>query len=242
MSKILLTWDDTNGVTNVVRADALMSLKDERTAEVTEHPIETGGEVTDHILFNAPRLSLTVFQSNTPIEEEDGFSRQKVNLQKYVVPSRFKAKGLLLVHSAVGNLVGALLSGAAQPLSVYVLAADTSKDRILELHDKLITAFQNGSECKVERFGRVYDGYVLTEVTYSRDAGRGGLGQFQLELRTVRKVATATTTLPDPEKLHVKASENRGKKPPKKIDSSKEDNRTLLAQIADSVGGQIVIE
>ena len=43
----------------------------ELSSTVTEHPVETGANVTDHVRKNLDKLTLVVFVSNTPITDEN---------------------------------------------------------------------------------------------------------------------------------------------------------------------------
>lgn len=56
-----------NGVTNVVYFDATMSESHGRTAEITEHVVERGADLADHVRPSRPDFSMDVMVSNTPI-------------------------------------------------------------------------------------------------------------------------------------------------------------------------------
>jgi hypothetical protein len=58
---------EVDGVTNVIFFDATMSEQHEGLAEVTEHEIERGADLADHVKPLRPSLALEVMISNTPI-------------------------------------------------------------------------------------------------------------------------------------------------------------------------------
>ena len=217
MTKTLISWDDDLGVTHVVKCDAIVSFRDTRESEITQHSIENGSEITDHIIHKPPSLTVEVHQSNEPAEPDKDYSREPLDLE--VVENNFKPQGLFLIHSAAGALVGSIL-GKKKQGKPYILQPDTESDRILELHDKLIDAWQNGYSISLDQYGRSYADYVLSFVEYTREGnGKGGLGLFRLELVTVRTVSTATTELPDPADLHAKPQTDRGNKPGQSSDA-----------------------
>jgi hypothetical protein len=211
MTRTLLSWQDDLGVDHVVKCDAVLSLIDELDAEVTDHPIENGSEISDHVIHKPKRLSLEVHQGNAPAEPDQGFSRRPLALD--VAKNSFKPQGLLLIHSAAGALIGSIL-GKTKSKKAYILQPDTEVDRVVELHDKLIEAWNQSYQLTLNHYGRTYPDYVLTSLSYTREGqGKGGLGQFKLGLRTLRTVSTATTELPNPEDLHAKPQTDRGSKP-----------------------------
>lgn len=240
MSTTLLFWKDDFGETSI-RCDALIGLKDERAAEYTEHPIEDGSSIVDHRVIRPDRLTLEIVHSNEPIEAEDGFSLKKLDLD--VEPDRFKPQGLLLIHSAVGGAIGAILGGARKPLKAAALQPTKAKNRILELHDLLIAAHQAGAECTVVQLGRVYEGMGIVSVLYSREGnGRGGRASFTLEFKQIRKAKIGLAELPDPADLHAKGETSRGKKPSDELKQAEKDavlDKSLLAMSLDSVGAAL---
>jgi hypothetical protein len=130
---------------------------------------------------------------------------------------------LFALHSAAGALVGSIL-GQKKQGKPYILQPDDDTNRILELHDKLIEAWQQGYSLSLDQYGRSYTDYVLNMVEYIREGqGRGGLAIFRLEFKTLRTVSTATTELPDPADLHAKPATDRGQKPGKPAGGDPED-------------------
>jgi hypothetical protein len=55
-------------VTTLIQLEASVSESHRRVAEVTEHPVEAGADVSDHIRFKARELDITGIVSNTPIQ------------------------------------------------------------------------------------------------------------------------------------------------------------------------------
>lgn len=55
-------------VSFVMELEASVSEAHRRSADITEHPVEAGADVTDHIRFKARELDITGIISNTPIQ------------------------------------------------------------------------------------------------------------------------------------------------------------------------------
>lgn len=68
MAAITYYTGDQGLIANRISFDATLNENHEGTAEVTEHNVERGADLADHIRPNRPDLSLTVMITNTPIE------------------------------------------------------------------------------------------------------------------------------------------------------------------------------
>lgn len=237
MPRTVLVWEDKAGVEHLIQCDALTDMSDERTATVTRHPIENGSTVSDHVIQNPDRLLLEIRHSNKPIYPDKDMGHESLELKEQ--PNAFKPRGLLAIHSAAGALVSSIL-GKAKPLTVYTLQSSSAVDRIVELHDKLIEAKQNGYSCSAALYGRQYENFVITSIRYQRTGnGEGGKGKFQVELETVLEVSTASTELPNPQDLHAKPQTNRGTKPSKPTGADEIPPGSLLHQLTSGLGASL---
>lgn len=59
--------DNTFAIFDVVQFDASLSETHSITASITQHPVETGSDITDHYRGNPDTLSMDVVVSDTPI-------------------------------------------------------------------------------------------------------------------------------------------------------------------------------
>lgn len=241
MATEIFTWEDDARATHSLIADIVLGSKDERTSEATDHPVENGADITDHVRQLPDRLTLEIGQTQTPIEPIEGFSDQQVELQ--VRKSLFQPGGLLAVTSAVGAaadaIVGAITGKKDDVLKTLVLVADSEVDRVNEAHDKLIEVKQKAYPVTFTFKGRVYPNFLVTMVGLSRNAGEAGFGRFTVEARSFRTVETGAAELPDPADLRAKAASKRGKKPSKALSDAEEEvvKKSLLSQGLDSVLG-----
>lgn len=242
MTVALLEWENEQGTKTLVECDAIVSFRDTLTAEVTEHPIEDGSSITDHIIHKPKDLTIEINHSNEPVGDTENYKLKPLTLPTYT--NAFKAQGLFLIHSAAGNLVGAVLGGKKREQKPYIWQPNGDLDRIVELHDKLIEAWNEGAAITTTQFGRTYPDYVITAIEYTREGnGKGGLAVFRIDLKTVRTVETATTELPAPEDLHAKGSKDRGAKPGKGNSddpSSVLDSQTIAYSILNEGLGGLV--
>lgn len=58
--------------------EVVTSENTDETAEPTDHPVEQGADVTDHVRHSNPTMSLEVVVSNTPVRDVNGWYDQRV--------------------------------------------------------------------------------------------------------------------------------------------------------------------
>jgi len=68
LTKQVVVIESIFPITTVIQLEASISETHRRAADLTEHPVEFGSDVTDHIRFRARELDITGIISNTPIQ------------------------------------------------------------------------------------------------------------------------------------------------------------------------------
>jgi hypothetical protein len=185
-----LTWDD-----GALTADVVKQVSASADAEVTNHPIESGSEISDHVIKRPRRVTFEFAQSAIPLAQENETDWEQVPWS--VRESQFKPQGLLALSmlagqaiAAIGSLVG--LGGA--PTQIWVLTAKKDEDRIKKLHDKLIELWQDSTKVTFNYQGLYLPGYVLASVQYTRGVP-GGIVRFTVEAQAVQTVETGISSL-----------------------------------------------
>jgi hypothetical protein len=184
-----MTWEG-----GALTADVVTDISAAHTAEVTQHPIEGGSVISDHVQMQPPTVAFEFSQSKTSLRDADlEWKQAPINVRE----SQFVPQGLLALTMAAGAAVGALTNAigltSSGTLKTWTLTAKTSKDRIHEMHDALIAAM--GKFVSFSYQGLVLSDYVLTGVKYARSNQHGGLCKFQVEAVHVTTVQTASSSL-----------------------------------------------
>ncbi len=240
----LFSWDDADGNAHTLDVDVVTAATDRRTAKLTDHVVETGAVITDHVVIQPEELTLELVVSQTPLRGV-GFARQRAErevggtrLDKKshplnVPPNAFQPGGFLLLsqgaRQAVGAVIG-LIAGAAGVASTFegheqvqtrgtigvdVLQSDSPVDRVNETHDRLVDIMNGALPVTVSFKGKLYKEYLLTEVELNHGAGYFGGGKFKVQARAFRTVTGTTAQLPDPADFRAAAKKAAGNKPPK---------------------------
>lgn len=179
----------------IVVFDLTVSEGHEATSEVTEHPVEQGSNIADHVRQNPQGLSLEMYVTNTPIEDIGRGSVDVLELDlPHYTPPLLPTPGSLF--AAAQNAITNAITGGPQPLKVQVLEFPQPFDRIKEIHDQLLDLWKAGGTMSVVTSVRTYDTMVLTKISLPRTEPGGAT--FSLDLKQIRTVTTATVAAPKP--------------------------------------------
>lgn len=223
---VFIQYSDLFGLPHVVKFNAVMNQNQEATAEVSEHNVEKGADVADHIRQNGDRVSLEVIVSNEPIFAEDNFGGNEnfgatlpslLDVPVYEPPlqptpgSLFHAAG-----SAIKNLIFGKPEYVAQ-----VLQFPLEFDAVLAVHNKLIDLKEKGEILTVYTSTRTYEDMVLTGVTLNKTPSEGTGAKFSLEFKKIRFVESLLVDAPVPTELRAtppkkKATQGKAVDPVKK--------------------------
>jgi hypothetical protein len=222
----LFSWLDAAGNTNTLDVDVAMSTKDKRTVKLTDHVVETGSVVTDHIVIMPEELSFELVMTQSPFAGRNapGFAMGASNITaagRQLTPdtntisvrkSQFQPGGFLLLSSGLRSVISSVFGGEDLPgrasgsrstettavMAANVLQASAPVDRVNATHDTLIEIMNTGLLVTVSFKGRLYIDYLLTSVELSQGPGEAGMGRFMVDLRAFRTVEGVNVVLPDP--------------------------------------------
>jgi hypothetical protein len=175
--------------------DLLESETHTEVCQATEHNVEDGSPVTDHVRIDSSQLSFSLGVTNTPIGTDPDKGRGRVAPIELFTPT-FRPpfdgtpgaifRGLSSVGSAV----------APQSTFVDVMQYVPSFDRIGET-EQLLLDIKNGAKlCTVITATRTYDDVILERVELTKS--KPGLGMFSIDIKQIRFVKTAAVQAPKP--------------------------------------------
>lgn len=255
----LFSWEDESGQTQTLDVDVVMAVSDKRQAKLTDHVVETGVVITDHVVIQPESLSMELLVTQTPFTgtktsvpvDAPASALKAKSYPLDVRPSEFVPGGFFLLTqglqtvaaSAANALLGA--AGAGQQMQGHERTDVTTKltaqvvqgddaDRVADVHDKLVEILNGAMPVTVSFKGRLYVGYLLEEVELTHAAGKFGAGTFKVKARALNTVDAATAALPNPADFRAKAAVAKGNKPSKTPDPDpKKSMKSALAHTAD---------
>lgn len=184
------------------------------TAEATQHPVEDGADVTDHVIIRPDGLSISGIITETPF---GGLS------------DLIKASGAT-VASAIGGALGPFggavgaIAGAAGGKS---LAGSIfgSTDRVLSAVCKEFVNLRDARQpVDIQTGLQLYSGYIFVSFTATRDQKTGGSINVDLEFKELILVESQTTQVAIPKVKGALQGANKG--------------RQSKSPLSDAAGGQ----
>lgn len=144
----------------------------EGTAETTEHAVESGVVVSDHLKRNPDTISLEAFVTNAPV----------------VVPRSH-------MDGATGRVQPTTLTVNGKPLKASVLTFSGPFDRVRAV-DEALRALLGTSVLRYTGTLRTVEDLVLTRYRVDRDVSTGDALPIVLELRKIRRASIQRVAAP----------------------------------------------
>lgn len=187
---VLLEWT-AGGVTTALVIDVAEREGYESTAETTDHAVETGASISDHVRPGNDTFTIEGLISNSPI----------------VVPTR-------ATPGVTGGVRNANVTIGSQRFTASTLQWDAPFDRARSC-DALFLALKNtGQLLRYTGSLRQAENLVLTRYRVDRDASNGNDLPVTLELKQVRLVTTQRVTVPQAAQRRGQTRQQRGNAPP----------------------------
>lgn len=203
----------TNGLDYSLSFDAIMSVTHVRKATSTEHAVEKGADISDHVKQELDSVSFDACISNEPVKDWNGhgmyFSQEELQYTQAKRPLPLTPGGLLI--AGVGAAINSV-SSPATPVKVGVRRFKKEGNYVAEMFAELIKIKESGQLCEVLTTDWNYENMVLVSCELKRKPEDGTAGSFALEFRKVRVVDVAIVPAPKP-------TQPRAQKP--KVDGSK---------------------
>lgn len=213
---------ELGGKTFFLRLDATLSERHDATATVTEHPVETGVDVTDHVRQMSDTISVEALITNHPIHSayDDFFDGAQGGFAPHAlqIPQR---------DTYVTNPISAALARYADPPpdSVQVLYFDALFNRPLTVYAALLQVKNTVTLLKIDSGVRTYENMVITALSVPKDDAADSL-KFSFDATALRVAASEVVESPRPKEERGKKRKNKGTQQP--VDASK--NQSLLSK------------
>jgi hypothetical protein len=216
---VTIAWTGADGQTYNVSLDATLSQVHESANTVTEHPVESGANMSDHIRPDLDTLSLEGVISNTPVylpaDNIDGARETDVEVEGV-------ASGVRIPLPVIGSLVGNIPTSPT-PKGV-VRGFEPAFDRIGACYAALLTLHNEGVLCRVVTHVRIYESMAIRRlgVTLSPETGHA----LPLSMEFVQIRIGSTEEVPVPE--IPRARKDKGSTTPTAPDADVSENASAL--------------
>ncbi len=203
--------------------DAVTDWSRQRTASVTKHRVESGSNISDHIIEENPVFNISGvitgvdFGSTKPILSFEDAETYKVKSEKNaedIAPIAITSSGVSSVLKYVPESVRQFLDSDHMP-SVVMQPHRTEEADILISAEAFLSELITGTDVllngktvkkkelvtllEFDGYGKIvnsYDNCVLTSLSFKEDAGSGYALYPTMTFEKVRFVSLVTTTIP----------------------------------------------
>lgn len=193
--RVLLKLDFPDGSRSVqIQLDASVNETHLTNAQITEHQVETGSNITDHIRPMPKKLSLEAVITNTPTTLPTTESRGVTGGVRQTQSGAFKYQALVF---------------------------DGPFDRVADSYSDLVDATQAGAFVSIVTTLANYQNFAIENLSVPRNSQSGNAIQFTIDLKEIRTVDTEQVEgLPAKHKAPSKKKQpdNKGSQPPKPVD------------------------
>jgi hypothetical protein len=175
--------------------DACMSIKYESPAEISDHAVESGAAISDHVRPGNDTFSVELVVSNTPTGDVS-----------------FGTDGATFSPQSVS------LGGS----NATTWQASSRFDRVARADEQFMSFRDNATLLTVQTSLRTAENVVVQNYTVTRDVETGNILMASVDFRKLRIVSTQRTTLPAtrPVQRRGQQNQNRGNQPAQQAPSS----------------------
>lgn len=166
-------WTDDAGATVALELDVAKVLTYERTAEASEHPVESGPPIADHIKLTAGQFTMEAVVSNTPVR----------------IPTTH-TRGLTRASAAVDLRVGDQIE------RVQLQQWSGTLDRKRACHDELRALIARRRLIVLTTPLETIENLALVRVQVTEDESSGNALKVALGFSQVRVAGTARAPVP----------------------------------------------
>jgi hypothetical protein len=208
-----LAWLLPDGREQSMLFDATVRDSHESTATITEHPVEEGANISDHIRPGLDRVTLQIVVSNKPVvpptDHNDG------------ITGSIRSSDLI---GADGQVLG----------QAQVLLFDEPLARVRSVYEELLNLKNTGTAVRVLTSLREYEDMGMLRVSPVREAASGDSLVATVEFQQVRVVSSEVVAAPEPRETRGNLNQERGRE---NTEDEGDAGQSVLASFADFVGG-----
>jgi hypothetical protein len=209
---------------------------------ITEHPVETGSDISDNVRPQLRRFTIEGFVSDSPLFSNPGVfnSSSFVTVELQIPDYPLLVSETALIQAGTRAIGNALFGKPGKP-TARLLKLDKSTDsqsRKKAIFDALDDARTNARLCRIYTKLFNYTNMVIEQITVTRAPDDGNGATFTVTLKEVQFVSSDVVDAPEPAEVSGAIKNASGSKNTADDDAKKAALKdSVLSQIADSAQG-----
>lgn len=186
-----LEFVDDSGQTRQLRPNLLVDEEINLSAEVTDYPVETGANISDHNRAQPDEVTVELLFTDAITRVDILSPRPEVIHQEVQVPDQPFS---LTTLTSTANLLAAGI-GALTPKQRFTLGAfaPPDKPRVIEAYEVIQELRAKGKLVTVKTTVDVFEDMAIMTAQVKRNSGTGNGGNITLTLKRIRFVSSDVT-------------------------------------------------
>lgn len=202
----IIAYTLPDGSRQIIQMDAIVSVNISDSVTITEHPIEDGSKINDHVIPNGPSITMECWISNTPVrpptEQNDGVfgSFQSLTIGTF---SRQPKRGINPTRDG-NTLTASETVSSVVEVKATVLSYGAIMDRVKQVYDLLKSKMDEGQAFTISTKMRDFSNMLIQSI----EAPIGKAGTNAIKLSIAFKEVNIVSTL----EVAAKPRQQRAKK------------------------------
>lgn len=215
----------TTGSTAMIFLDATLRENFDATTEVTQHPVEDGADISDHVILKPLKLTIDGVISETPFSIEG----QKLGFATSVAASIGQSVGGAIGALAAGYGAAKSLAGVLQPKSITggevrdeeFKNVPSENSRLRDAVNEFLNMRQSKQVVSIVTGLKQYKNMILVSFTVSRDQNTGQSINLHLEFQEIVLAESKTVKIAIPKIKSAIPKSEQGRKTPAEVTGQK---------------------
>lgn len=227
---MMFQWTDATGETRQIIFDTSDDESHDSNIVVTEHPVEDGTTISDHIIRGNDVVQLRATVSNTPIRTPESHARGAQGEVSSIALGPLSRSQL--ARGAQGGSP-AQYEDVLEEHAADVLQFSSAFDRVRDVYQELKDLQDQGQTFSLITSLRTRDNCVLSSLTAPRSADHGNSIEFVMSVTQIQKAESQIVAAPEPQQPRGRQQQSRGSQNATATEEEAPDNRTAAARLLD---------
>ena len=213
---IAITWQDDSNAVVSCQFDVDEQETHDLQNVITEHPVETGSDISDNVRPQLRRFTVEGFVTDSPLIANPGVQQNSsyVSVELQIPPYPQKYSETALIRTGIGALTNAIFGAPGNPKATLLKLNQSTvlKSRKKAIFDALDDARVNARICNISTALFFYSNMLIEQITVTRAPDSGNGATFAVTLKEVTFVSSDVVDAPQPSEVSGAVAESSGSK------------------------------
>lgn len=234
---ITILWADDAGAVVSCQFDADEQETHDLQNVITEHPVETGADISDNVRPQLRRFTVEGFVTDSPMLSNPGVitgsgsDASFVNVELQIPPYPLQISESALIEAGVSAVASAIFGKPRTYATLLKTSmSPAAHSRKKAIYDTLDDARINARICRIVTALFTYTNMLIEQITVTRAPDDGNGATFTVTLKEVQFVSSDVVDAPQPAEVSGQTEAAAGSQNGKPDDAKKAASKDSLAK------------